>query len=179
MRDGDALQWLDGVDAPYRVHGNDTTTPVVHEKTSFDEIIHGEGRLQEVLTVGQCARAPARVVRASWGSIELDNGTTYRDLVVCASGAKEWDWREYRMHHVPGVTALVLERLLSEGASTIVIGCGYDGALAVSEEARRFLRAMPPTIEVIVRTTPAAISLYNARVRLGNWAVAGLFHSTC
>lgn len=115
----------------------------------------------------------------TWGEIATSS-TTYRDLMVAPTGAKEWHWTEYDVHHEPGVTVAVIERLVAEGATTIVIGTGQQGRLRVSPAARTYIRdVLPPSITVIIRQTPDAVAYYNRHILDADARIGGVFHSTC
>jgi hypothetical protein len=115
----------------------------------------------------------------TWGVIATSS-TAYCDLMVAPTGAKEWRWTEYDVHHDPGITVAVIERLVAEGATTLVIGTGQEGRLRVSPAARSYIRdVLPPSITVVIRQTPEAVAYYNRRILDKDARVGGVFHSTC
>lgn len=53
-----------------------------------------------------------RIVRLSWGQIEVEGGIRFRDAKLYPGGSWEWDWRETGTQHSPGILPADVEELL-------------------------------------------------------------------
>ena len=116
-----------------------------------------------------------RILRLSWGQIDVEGGIRFRDAKLYPGGSKEWDWRETGTHHRPGIQPADVEELLQHGADYVVLSKGHHARLQVCPETLRLLQ--DARVEVEILGTKAAVRRYNEM--RGNRAVGGLFHSTC
>ena len=116
-----------------------------------------------------------RIVRLSWGSIEVEGGSRFKDAKLWPGGSREWDWGETGTHHSPGIQPADVEELLRHGAQRVVLSRGQQRRLQVCAETRRMLRERGVAVDVL--ETNEAVRRYNA-IRETE-AVGGLFHSTC
>ena len=116
-----------------------------------------------------------RIVRLSWGRIEVEGGIRFRDAKLYPGGSREWDWRETGTEHDPGIQPEDVEELLQHGAKRVVLSKGQQGRLQVCPETLRMLKSKGIAVEVL--ETDGAVRRYNA-IRESE-PVGGLFHSTC
>ena len=119
-------------------------------------------------------RSP-KIVRLSWGRIEVEAIGSGKDFKLYPGGGREWDWGETGTRHNPGVQPADVEELVENGAVVVVVGCGMFSRLKVSPAAIRLLEEKG--VEVHAKATKEAVDLYNSFVE--DRAVGGLFHSTC
>jgi len=111
-----------------------------------------------------------------FGSITIDGQTVGHDVVIRVSGKvkkrkKKLSKRVYGTSHV--VSEDEAAHLYEPGCTTLIIGTGQYDALTLSDEAQRFFAEKG--CEVILRSTPEAIKLYNTTKA----PRAGMFHVTC
>jgi hypothetical protein len=92
-----------------------------------------------------------------------------------ARAAREWDWRETRIRHMPGIQPADVPELLEHGAAMMVLSKGVLERLQVCPETLALLghRGVPAH----VLPTEAAVRLYNELA--ATQQVGGVFHSTC
>jgi hypothetical protein len=121
------------------------------------------------------APSSPRIVRLSWGRIEVEGAGRFKDVKLFPGGARAWDWRETGTNHDPGIRPGDVQELLEHGATVVVLSRGVYGRLRVCTETVRLLEERGVTAHV-VRTKEAA-RLYN-ELRESS-LVAGLFHTTC
>src|SRR6476619_5932664 len=84
-----------------------------------------------------------RISHLSWGRIEVEGHLPFKDAKIFPGGAREWDWRETRTRHVPGIQPADVQELIEHGARTVVLSKGVLERLQVC----------PETLEVCPRTT--------------------------
>lgn len=116
-----------------------------------------------------------RIVRLSWGQIEVEGGIRFRDAKLYPGGSWEWDWRETGTQHSPGILPADVEELLQHGAKRVVLSKGQQGRLQVCPETLRKLESKGVAVEIL--ETEEAVRRYNALRETE--PVGGLFHSTC
>ncbi len=116
-----------------------------------------------------------RIVRQTWGQVEVEGYAPFRDAKVYPGGAREWNWNETGTRHRPGIQPADVEELIERGARVVVLSTGVLGRLGVREDALETLRERG--IEVYVKRTPEAIRLYNELRKQA--PAAALIHSTC
>ena len=116
-----------------------------------------------------------RITRLSWGTIEVEGGSRFKDAKLWPGGSREWDWGETGTHHSPGIQPADVEELQRHGARRVVLSRGQQRRLQVCPETLRLLRERGVAVEVL--ETNEAVRRYNA-IR-ENEPVGGLFHSTC
>ena len=121
-------------------------------------------------------RQSPRVRLIEWGRIETDCSLVGRDLKLWPGGGREWDWRETKTHHVPGIQVADVRELLDRGADVVVLSRGMELVLQTPPETVDRLREAG--IEVYVLETREAVHRYNELVAEDR-LVGGLFHSTC
>jgi hypothetical protein len=119
-------------------------------------------------------RSP-RIVRLSWGRIEVDGHGRFKDAKIFPGGAREWDWRETGTRHVPGIQPEDIQELIDNGAETIVLSRGIWNQLQVCPETLAVLAEHGIAAEVL--QTEAAVARFNELRQ--SVPVGGLFHSTC
>lgn len=110
-----------------------------------------------------------------WGTTEVEDVGSFKDVKLWPGGAREWDWRETGTHHVPGVQPADVEELVAAGAEVVVLSRGMLRRLRTSDEAVEWLRGRD--VEVHVEETKRAVALYNELA--GQRPVGALIHSTC
>ncbi len=116
-----------------------------------------------------------RIVGLSWGRIEIEGFSPFKDAKIFPGGAREWDWRETGTRHVPGIQPSDIAELIAHGAKAVVLSRGMWERLQVCPETLEALAKAG--IEAEVLETEAAVKRFNElRETL---PVGGLFHSTC
>ncbi|MFQ6606490.1 MAG: Mth938-like domain-containing protein [Fidelibacterota bacterium] len=116
-----------------------------------------------------------QITSLSWGRVEVDNTSVYKDVKLFPGGSRAWDWRETGTQHHPGIQIADVEELLEHSVETIVFGCGVYGRLKVKQETLDFLKAKG--IHVKIMKTKPAVEYYNQQ-RL-KAVVGALIHTTC
>ena len=116
-----------------------------------------------------------RVTGLEWGQVDTEAGA-FRDAKLWPGGGRNWDWNETGTDHDPGVQAADVEELLDNGAETVVIGCGQQQRLGVTDEAVSAIEQRGASVDVAA--TADAIERYNELAVEGR-AVGALIHSTC
>lgn len=119
-------------------------------------------------------RSP-RIMRVSWGHLEVEGGLHFKDAKLFPGGSREWDWRETGTDHVPGIQPADVQELLEHGAEVIVLSRGAYERLQVCSETIEMLRQRGVGCHIL--QTEKAVALYNELRE--KEAVGGLFHSTC
>jgi hypothetical protein len=119
-------------------------------------------------------RSP-RILRLSWGRLEVEGGGAFKDAKLYPDGAREWDWRETGTRHVPGIQPADVAELLDHGAEVVVLSKGMLERLQVCPETLTLLERKG--IPAYVLPTEDAVRLYNELA--AKQKVGGLFHSTC
>jgi hypothetical protein len=122
----------------------------------------------------QHKRAP-RIVRVSWGRIEVEGLGAGKDFKLYPGGGRAWDWAETGTRHSPGIQPADVEELVARGATTVVLSQGMNKQLHVHPDTCRYLAER--SITVHVAETRQAVKIYNDLAE--RTLVAGLFHSTC
>jgi hypothetical protein len=111
----------------------------------------------------------------SWGHIEVEGYPPFKDVKIFPGGAREWDWRETRTRHVPGIQPADVQELIEHGARAVVLSKGIWKRLQVCPETLEVLAKNGIRVEVL--QTEDAVERFN-ELR-DSIAVGGLFHSTC
>jgi hypothetical protein len=120
------------------------------------------------------ARSP-RILRISWGRMEVDGLGPGKDFKLYPGGGRPWDWRETGTAHEPGIQSADVTELLEHGAQVVVLSRGMQLALQTCPQTLELLESRGIAVHVL--ETRAAAELYN---RLSeDQPVGGLFHSTC
>jgi hypothetical protein len=116
-----------------------------------------------------------RISHLSWGHIEVEGHSPFKDAKIFPGGAREWDWRETGTRHVPGIQPADVRELIEHGARAVVLSKGIWQRLQVCPETLEFLAKN--NIQVEVLQTEDAVYRFN--VLRESMPVGGLFHSTC
>jgi hypothetical protein len=124
--------------------------------------------------VKQGKRAP-RIVRISWGRMEVEGLGVGKDFKLYPGGGRAWDWAETGTRHSPGIQPADVEELVARGATTVVLSQGMNKQLQVHPDTRRYLEERSVTVHIA--ETREAVRIYNELTE--GTLVAGLFHSTC
>ena len=124
--------------------------------------------------VTQDKRSP-RIVRISWGRMEVEGLGAGKDFKLYPGGGRAWDWAETGTRHSPGTQPADVEELVARGATIIVLSQGMNEQLQVHPDTCRYLAER--SITVHVAETREAVRIYNDLAE--GALVAGLFHSTC
>ena len=98
-----------------------------------------------------------------------------KDFKLYPGGGREWDWRETKTEHVPGIQPADVQELLNKGSKVVVLSRGMQSMLQTCPETLRLLK--DKGIGVHVEETRKAAGLYNRLAE--SEPVGGLFHSTC
>jgi hypothetical protein len=124
--------------------------------------------------VKQGKRSP-RIVRISWGRMEVEGLGVGKDFKLYPGGGRAWDWAETGTRHSPGIQYADVEELVAHGATTVVLSQGMNKQLQVHPDTCSYLEER--SITVHVAETREAVRIYNDLTE--GALVAGLFHSTC
>jgi len=119
-------------------------------------------------------RSP-RIIHISWGHMEVEGLGSGKDFKLYPGGGREWDWRDTKTKHVPGIQPADVQELLDKGSKVIVLSRGMQSMLQTCPETLRLLK--DNGIAVHVEETRKAAGLYNRLAE--SEPVGGLFHSTC
>jgi len=112
----------------------------------------------------------------AWGRIVVEGyGIPFKDAMLFPGGAREWDWRRSETSHESGILWADVERLIREGATTVVLSRGMSGRLKVAPETLR--RLGESGIRYFHLWTEDAVQRYNELRETE--PVGGLFHTTC
>lgn len=115
------------------------------------------------------------VERLEWGSVHTQVGV-FRDSKLWPGGGRGWDWNETGTHHSPGVQADDVIELFDRGVQIVVIGCGQQQRLRVTDSAIELIADRGA--EAVVLESSKAVERYNSLADDGA-AVGALIHSTC
>jgi len=127
-------------------------------------------------TDGRTESASPRIVRVSWGEMEVEGLPAMKDAKLWPGGGREWDWNESGTRHDPGIQPADVDELLAHGSRVIVLSRGQDLQLRTSPATLDLLRDREVTVHI--EETKAAVKRYNELAGQGE-VVGGLFHSTC
>jgi len=119
-------------------------------------------------------RSP-RIAAQSWGRIDLEDGRRFKDAKLYPGGGAEWDWGKTGTRHDPGIQPADLDQLLAAGAEVVVLSRGVYKRLKTPAETLALLKDRGVSVHVL--QTEEAVRVYNTLCQ--DWAVGGLFHSTC
>ena len=122
----------------------------------------------------QHTRSP-RIVRVSWGRLEVEGHPAFKDAKLFPGGARAWDWRETGTEHEPGIQPADVEELLEHQATVVVLSCGMNGRLQVAPDTIQLMKDRGVTSHVL--GTEEAVKTYNELSETEQ--VGGLFHTTC
>lgn len=116
-----------------------------------------------------------KIADLAWARVELEDGTTFKDVKLWPGGAREWDWSETGTSHRPGVQPSDVEELLERGSEVVVLGRGVHRRLQVQQETLDRLEEAGVPAHVL--QTEEAVEKYN-ELRESE-PVGALIHSTC
>ena len=131
-------------------------------------------KIRKGYAVKQMIAAP-KITSFSWGRLQIDDGSAYRDVKLYPGGSREWNWHETGTSHRPGIQIGDVQELLDHGATIVILSRGMNGRLQVRTETLEKLKERG--IKTHVLLTEEAVRLYN-EIRKSQ-PVGGLFHSTC
>src|SRR4029077_11393791 len=110
--------------------------------------------------VMQSSNRSPRIKHVSWGRLEVEGeAEPYKDAKLFPGGSREWNWRETKTSHKPGIQIADVEELLEHGAKVVVLSRGMAECLHVPRETLDFLKERQ--IPVHVLPTQHAVALYN------------------
>jgi hypothetical protein len=117
-----------------------------------------------------------RITHVSWRRLEVEGkAEPYKDAKLFPGGSREWNWRETKTSHRPGIQIADVQELLEHGAKVVVLSRGMAECLHVPRETVEFLKERQIAVHVL--PTQQAVALYNKLAQTN--AVGGLFHTTC
>lgn len=122
------------------------------------------------------AQQSPRIEHISWGDVQLDDGSSYKDAKLFPGGSRAWDWTETGTRHLPGIQPADVGELLDHGADVVVLSKGVHERLQVCPETLQTLDEHG--VDVLAEQTEIAVERYNRLVDKGR-AVGALIHSTC
>lgn len=120
-------------------------------------------------------RTSPKIADLAWARVELEDGSSFKDVKLWPGGAREWDWNETDTRHSPGIQPADVQELLEKGAEVVVLGRGVHERLLVQAETLDLLE--DEGIPTHVLQTEEAVRRYN-ELRESE-AVGALIHSTC
>ena len=101
-------------------------------------------------------RSP-RITHVSWGRLEVEGETEpYKDAKVFPGGSREWNWRETKTAHTPGIQIPDVQGLLDHGAKVVVLSRGMAECLHVPRETLDFLEQRQIPVHVLPTQAPPA-----------------------
>jgi hypothetical protein len=133
------------------------------------------GTLDGMETVVKQDKRSPRIIRVTWGRMQVEGLGTGKDCKLYPGGGRAWDWAETGTRHSPGIQPADVEELVARGATTVVLSQGMNQQLHVHPDTCRYLDER--SITVHVAETREAVKIYNDLTE--RTLVAGLFHSTC
>jgi hypothetical protein len=133
------------------------------------------GTLDGMETVAKQDKRPPRIIRVSWGRMQVEGLGAGKDFKLYPGGGRAWDWAETGTRHSPDIQPADVEELVARGATAVVLSQGMNQQLHVHPDTCRYLDER--SITVHVAETREAVKIYNDLT--GRTLVAGLFHSTC
>ncbi|RMI09762.1 MAG: hypothetical protein D6681_06760 [Calditrichaeota bacterium] len=116
-----------------------------------------------------------KILRLSWGKIEVEGPKTYKDAKLFPGGSREWDWNETGTRHTPGIQPADVEELLTHQAEVIILSRGMLNRLQVSPDTLMMLERRGVPVHIL--QTEEAARLYNQLRE--SVPVGALFHTTC
>jgi hypothetical protein len=119
-------------------------------------------------------RSP-RILKLSWGTLEIENLGRFKDAKLFPGGATEWDWRETGTQHVPGIQPADVAELLDKGATVLVLSRGIAERLQVDPATLKLLERRGVPVHIL--QSEKAVRLFNELRETE--PVGGLFHTTC
>jgi hypothetical protein len=120
-------------------------------------------------------RSP-RINHVSWGRLEVEGkAEPYKDAKLFPGGSREWNWRETKTAHKPGIQIADVRELLDHDAKVVVLSRGMAECLLVPLKTLEFLEQRQIAVHVL--PTQHAVAIYNKLAQTE--PVAGLFHTTC
>ena len=129
-----------------------------------------------VLRVAGSKRMKPEINGTTFGSITIDGETFDHDVMVRLTGevAKR---KKKLLKKVTGSSHVVsvdeAQCVYEQGAERLIVGCGQQGLLRLSDEAQTFLAEHSCATEVL--PTGQAVAVWNQAQE----KVIGLFHVTC
>lgn len=116
-----------------------------------------------------------KIIKLSWGSIEIENHGVFKDVKLSPNCSIEWNWQETGTKHFPGIQYSDVEELINNQCEVISLSRGVLGRLNVSKELIGKLDSKG--LEVHVQKTNKAVKLYNELIKTRK--VGALIHTTC
>ena len=133
-------------------------------------------RVRFVCPMMESSNRSPQVKNVSWGRLEIEGRAgPYKDAKLFPGGSREWNWRQTRTSHNPGIQIADVEELLDHGATVVVLSRGMAECLHVPSETLDFLKERQIAAHVL--PTKEAVALYNKLAETE--PVGGLFHTTC
>ena len=118
------------------------------------------------------AEMPSPIEEYSFGSIRI-GGRLYRsDVIVYPDHITNWRRKEGHLLQVSDAASI-----LSYGPDILVVGTGYYGAMAVSDDFEKLCKEKD--VEIIACPTTEAWQIYNRFIAEGKRKVVAAFHLTC
>jgi hypothetical protein len=114
------------------------------------------------------------IVGIKWGLIELEQGHTFKDVILAPGFCQEWNWNDTGTTHSKGPQEEDIDLLLLMGVDTIILSRGMDMKLIVSPEIYRY--CLSKVDNVIICESKEAVTMYNFLVKSGK-RVGLLLHS--
>lgn len=112
-----------------------------------------------------------KITHYSFGRVIIDGKTYTSDVIIYPQRVDSSWWRK-EGHYLQIVD---LTGVVEEGASVLIIGTGYHGAMEVPQQTIEFLKSKG--IEVHIEKTREAVELYN-EISQKKPTIAAL-HLTC
>jgi hypothetical protein len=79
------------------------------------------GTLEGMETAVRQQKRSPRIVRLSWGRMEVEGLWAGKDFKLYPGGGRAWDWAEAGTRHSPGIQPADVEELVARGATTVVL----------------------------------------------------------
>ena len=120
------------------------------------------------------------LVESTWGETRLSNGYVLKDAIVSTSGfSSNWDWSDFNLHHIPGYSDYVVERILRyvcEKQLIVddgVVICSLGMHSRIQKPNKKWNKGM------LFVPSKEAVKVYNEYAEGGTSAACLFLHSTC
>jgi hypothetical protein len=116
------------------------------------------------------------IEKFSWGSVQVNDYSPFKDAKLYPGGAREWDWKETGTSHDPGIQVSDVLELIERGAQHIVLSKGVLRRLKTCDSTLTYLQEQNINYDIL--QSEKAVHRYNELVN-ENIPVGALIHSTC
>jgi len=116
-----------------------------------------------------------KIIKLSWGRIEIEGNQVFRDVKLFPGGAMAWNWKDTGTKHSPGIQYSDVKELLDNGANVVILSRGVLGRLKVQKKLVEKLESEGTVVHVL--KTKEAVKRYNKLIKTEK--VGAVIHTTC